>query len=300
MTGRGILRCVLTVLRCVLTVLACSLAAGAGVAANAAASSGASSDATRAVCGSASHSALAGLLSRDITAAVRGRVSSVGLAVDDPGAGLYCGLAADRHYDSASTVKATILAALLREKMREHKSLTSAERELASEMITESDNDAASALWDDVGRAGLQHFLDLAKMTQTVLGAGPLWGLTQITARDETRLLGVLTTKNSVLDATARAYELRLMASVIPDQRWGVPAGTRAGVTVHLKNGWLPLDDDDWVINSIGCFDDADRYYSIVVLTDEDPSMTYGIDTIEDVARVLNRELGRVTGRRAG
>jgi Beta-lactamase enzyme family len=284
---RGILRFVMAVVAG--GVAASAFAAPAVVTANAAGDL----VVTGAICSSASHSALARLLSRDILAAMRDRMSSVGLAVDDPGAGLACGLASDSHYDSASTVKATILAALLREKMEEHQSLTGTERELATEMITESDNDAASDLWYEVGPAGMQHFLDLAKMTQTILGTGPYWGLTQITARDETRLLGVLTTQNSVLDATARAYELRLMASVIPDQRWGVSAGAPAAVTVHLKNGWLPLTSG-WVINSIGCFDGADRYYSIVVLTDNDPSMTYGIDTIEDVARVVNRELGTV------
>jgi Beta-lactamase enzyme family len=240
---------------------------------------------------SATTSALAEKLSRDILAALRDRPSSVGLEVDDPDAGLACDLSASRHFDSASTVKATILAALLHKRMEEHRSLSSRERQLATEMITESDNDAASDLWDDVGRASMQHFLDLAKMTQTILGAGPYWGLTQITARDETLLLGVLTTKKSILSATARDYELRLMASVIPDQRWGVSAGTTAGVTVHLKNGWLPLPSGGWVINSIGCFAGPDRYYSIVVLTDGNPSMDYGIATIEDVARVVNRVL---------
>ena len=269
--------------------LACAMTAGAGVAAHAAVGSVAGGS----ICRSASHSSLARLLSRDISADLRGRASSVALEVDDPRAGLVCGLDASRHDDAASTVKVTILAALLRKKMEEHTSLTGSERKLATEMITESDNDAASDLWDDVGRAGLEHFLDLATMTQTVLGDGPYWGLTQITPRDETRLLGILTSKNSVLDATGRDYVLRLMADVIPDQRWGVSAGKPARVTVHLKNGWLPLTADDWVINSIGCFENSDRYYSIVILTDDDPSMTYGIDTIEDVARVLNRELER-------
>ena len=41
------------------------------------------------------------------------------------------------------------------------------------------------------------------------------------------------------------------MSQVIPAQRWGVPAGARPGVTVHVKNGWLP-DPRLWVVNSIG------------------------------------------------
>ena len=43
-------------------------------------------------------------------------------------------------------------------------------------MITQSDNDAATDLWDEVGMRRLQHFLDLAKMDQTRLGHGRVLG----------------------------------------------------------------------------------------------------------------------------
>lgn len=75
-----------------------------------------------------------------------------------------------RHFLSASVVKATILAALLRKVQAQHRGLTSREKNLAWLMITQSDNAAASDLWDDVGRYRLQRFLDLAAMTHTVLG----------------------------------------------------------------------------------------------------------------------------------
>lgn len=39
-------------------------------------------------------------------------------------------------------------------------------------MITRSDNGAASALWDEDGRARLQRFLGAAGMIHTVLGPG--------------------------------------------------------------------------------------------------------------------------------
>ena len=66
------------------------------------------------------------------------------------------------------------------------------------------------------------------------------WGLTQVTAHDEMLLLELLTRPNSVLTAASRAYQLGLMARVISSQRWGTPAGAPGGVTVHVKNGWLP------------------------------------------------------------
>jgi beta-lactamase class A len=232
-------------------------------------------------------------LSRDIERALRGRASAVAVGVEDPGEGLQCWLDASEHFDSASVVKVTILGALLYRTQDWHKSLTRTEVAQARAMITESDNDAASDLWADVGRRYLQHFLDLAGMTHTFLGPGIYWGLTQITASDEMRLLRLLVTKNTVLDTASRDYALDLMAQVIPSQRWGVTAGAPRGLTAHVKNGWLPLATHGWRIHSIGDFTGRGGGYSIVVLTQDNPSMSYGIDTIEAIAEAVNRDLNR-------
>jgi Beta-lactamase enzyme family len=242
-------------------------------------------------CRSPSHPALAAKLDHNIERALRGRVSEVAVGVDDPGQGLQCWLNGSAHFDSASVVKVTILAALLRKAQERHRYLTRTEAGLAEEMITESDNDAASDLWDDVGRGDLQHFLDLARMTQTHLGPGPYWGLTQITAYNEVLLLRLLLHPNPVLDTRSRDDVLDLMARVIPSQRWGVPVGAPTSLTVHVKNGWLPLDPHGWRIHSIGAFTGRGGDYSIVVLTQDNPTMTYGIDTIEAMAKVINRDL---------
>jgi hypothetical protein len=247
--------------------------------------------ASSAACRSGSDPALAARLAAGIDAAARHRVSAVAVAVSDPATGLHCWLNASAHFDSASVVKATILGALLRRAQDRHVALTRTERALAYAMITRSDNDAASALWDDVGRSYLQHFLNLAKMTSTYLGSGPYWGLTRITAYDETLLLHLLLTENKVLDTSSRDYELSLMARVIPSQRWGVPAGAPTRLTAHVKNGWLPLAPYGWRINSIGGFTGHGGGYSIVVLTQDNPSMAYGIATVEAIARAVNRDL---------
>ncbi len=127
-----------------------------------------------------------------------------------------CALRQNQHFDSASVVKVTILGALLRTAMEQHKYLTSTQVSLTTAMITRSDNNTASTLWARLGRGSLQHFLNLAKMTQTRLGPGGYWGLTQIPAHDELTLLRLLTSTNSVLNAASRAYALGLMARVIP------------------------------------------------------------------------------------
>jgi Beta-lactamase enzyme family len=247
--------------------------------------------ASSAICGSSSHSALAARISRDIQAARRGRVSTVAVAVDDPGLGLGCWLNRFSRFDSASVVKVTILGALLRKAEDQHRYLTATEVARTRAMITRSDNNAASALWAELGRRYLQHFLDVARMAHTVLGPGGFWGLTQITANDQVVLLRLLLNSNAVLNAAARSYALRLMAEVIPAERRGVPVGAPASLTVHVKNGWLPLATHGWRIHSIGCFTGHGGGYSIVVLTQDNASMTYGITTVQAIARVINRDL---------
>jgi beta-lactamase class A len=188
-------------------------------------------------------------------------------------------------------VKATILGALLRKALDQNRFLTGSEVSLARAMITRSDNNAASALWADVGRSSLQRFLNLAKMSQTILGPGGFWGLTQITAHDEILLLRLLLNANAVLDSASRGYALGLMAQVIASQRWGVPAGAPTSLTVHVKNGWLPRATHGWRIHSIGAFTGHGLSYSIVVLTQDNPTMAYGITTIEAIARAIHHDL---------
>jgi hypothetical protein len=81
------------------------------------------------------------------------------------------------------------------------------------------------------------------------------------------------------------------MAQVIASQRWGVPAGAPASLTVHMKNGWLPRATHGWRINSIRCFTGPGGGYSIVVLTQDNSTMTYGVRTVEAIARAINHDL---------
>lgn len=234
--------------------------------------------------------ALAAKLSADVQGALRGRTGHHAVTVYDTLTGVSCYADSDRHFASASIVKAIILAALLRWHQETGVPLSPEEKGEATLMITQSDNDAATYLWDEVGMGRLQHFLDLAKMSETQLGRGGYWGLTQVTAHDEMLLLQLLTTKNSVLSAPSRSYQLGLMARVISWQRWGTPADAPGDVTVHVKNGWLP-DGTGWHINSIGAFTGKNRNYLIAVLTDANTSEQYGINTIQAVAQVVHRDL---------
>ena len=192
------------------------------------------------------------------------------------------------------------MAALLRWHQQTGTPLSAWEKSEATLMITQSDNDAATALWDELGMDNLQHFLNLAGMGETQLGQDGEWGLTQVTAHDEMLLLKLLTAPNSVLDASSRSYQLGLMSQVTSWEAWGVTAGTPSGVAWHVKNGWLP-DATGWHINSIGTFSGHGKDYMIAVLsdnTDMSDDEQYGINTIEDVARLVQGDLNnpKLTG----
>jgi hypothetical protein len=252
-----------------------------------------------AACVSAAHPLLAARMSSGIAGALHGRRSLVGLRVADPGLGLTCGLDAGGHFVAASAIKVTILSALLLKEGGAAR-LTAAQRSLARAMITQSSNAAADRLWAQAGLAGMQRFLNRAGMTHTRLASA--WGLSELTAADEVILLRLLTSPGPVLSAASRSYVLTLMAQVIPSQRWGTPAGTGAGVAVHVKNGWLPYPTGrDWRVNSLGTFAGAGTAYQMAVLTAGNPSMPYGVDTIQGAARVVNRDIAEfVAWQRSG
>jgi hypothetical protein len=232
---------------------------------------------------------LAVALTLKLDRSLAGRESSVGLDETDSLTGITCQYHAEQRFYAASAAKAMILAALLLEAQEQHRQLTTTEKGKAWLMITDSDNDAAQDLYEDVGLAGMQHFLDLAEMRETKLS--DYFGLSMLTAHDEAILLRLLASPNQLLSAASRTYALNLMASVVPSQRWGVTAGAPDSVTVHVKNGWLPYPAGNWEINSLGIFTASHRAYVMAMLTYDNPSMSYGIDTIEAAARVMHSYL---------
>lgn len=249
--------------------------------------------ASTSICTSATHPVIAAKISSGIKAAVAARPGSfVALAIDDPAHGLSCQLNNTDHFYAASVIKVTILSALLL-KVGGPSHLTAAQKNLASLMITQSDNNAAQTLWTEEGIPAVQNFLTKAGMTQTVLNNA--WGLTRITAHDELRQLQVLT-DSTVINGASRAYVLTLMSEVIASERWGVSAGMASAEKLHIKNGWLPYPGtNDWNINSIGAFT-GPLNYEMAILT-APPSLSqgqaesYGIATIQAVAAVFNRDL---------
>ncbi len=193
--------------------------------------------------------------------------------------------------DTASIIKVDILEARL---YQTHGHLSSHERSLATAMIEQSDNNAATALWNADGAAdGLGVYNRRVGLRCTSFDPYGQWGLTLTCARDQLRLVAELAEPDSLLTAYSRGYELYLMEHIISGEAWGISGGVpRTGVTVALKNGWLPYGTAPWVVNSIGIVQGDSRRYFIAVLT-RDATEQDGIDTIAGVSGIVWQNVRR-------
>ncbi|MFF5428745.1 serine hydrolase [Streptomyces griseofuscus] len=193
----------------------------------------------------------------------------------------------DRAYDTASIVKVDILAALLLKAQDERRALTDEERGHAEPMIKRSDNDAADALWKEIGRdPGLTAANQRLGLTSTTAGSSGRWGLTRTTASDQIRLLRAVfdDSAQSPLTPGSRTYIRTLMGEVLPEQSWGVSAVNAAGT--ELKNGWLQRTTTGlWDVNSIGEVTLGGHRCLVAVLSDGSASMSDGVSLVEQAAR---------------
>jgi hypothetical protein len=211
---------------------------------------------------------------------------SLAVGIADPATGDTATYHGGQPFDTASIVKADILAVLLLQHQQLGTTLSPGERDLAAAMIDDSDNRAATALWDAVERApGMLAGNAVLGLHATMPAADGTWGLTTTTAGDQLRLLADLTSPRSPLSAPARAYELNLMRAVEPGQAWGVTAAASARTRPAVKNGWLPADPNgSWVINSIGVVSYAGLTLLIAVLSAGQPSQPAGIRLVQAAA----------------
>lgn len=225
---------------------------------------------------------------------LRHHAGSLAVSIADP----VTGTAATYHggvlFDTASIVKADILAVLLLQHQQLGLGLSGQEQGLAAAMIEDSDNQAASALWNAVeGGPGMEAGNAALGLHDTWPQADGFWGMTTTTAADELRLLADLTSPRSPLSAAARSYELSLMRRVEPSQRWGVAAAADPGTRPAVKNGWLPVGPQGtWIINSIGVIRHAGQPVLIAVLSSGQPSESSGIRQVQDAALAATAAIG--------
>jgi beta-lactamase class A len=195
-------------------------------------------------------------------------------------------------YDTASIVKAQILACMLLHDQDAGHDPTAAEMAWAKPMIRESDNNAATSLFNHVGaRTGVTKCNKRLGLTQTVVNGS--WGLTRTTADDQIRLLSKLVDTRGPLETESRRTAFTLMNTVDPAQRWGIPSIAHSGETTTVKNGWDTRSADGglWAINTIGRVTSGTTNVSVVVLSHDNRSMSAGVTLVEKVAKLTRQYL---------
>jgi len=199
---------------------------------------------------------------------------------------------AERYFPLASVTKVVILVTFLGQAEDAHHALTADERDLATRMITVSDNDAAIALWERIGgTAGMQAYLDGTGL-RGIHPASPeqSWGDTEATPRGIATLLARLR-GGELLDRTNRAFALALMTAVTDEQRWGASAAFAGERDIAIKNGWYPADDG-WRVASAAFATDARQPLVVVVLAEHQPDFDSAVAGIEEVASAIGAAAG--------
>lgn len=198
----------------------------------------------------------------------------------------FYGYRADHVEWSASVVKAMLLVAYLDQPSVARRNLNDYDHSLLHPMITESDNTAATEVRDIVGNGALQALANRVGMTH--FATAQIWGETQITARDQTRLFLHI---DGYIARRHRAYAMRLLASVVPSQRWGIGEVAPRGWKLYFKGGWgygTGLLDHQVALLVRGC-----TRVSVAVLTMYDGSHTYGKATLRGIFSRLLRGFPR-------
>jgi hypothetical protein len=207
------------------------------------------------------------------------RVGASAFAVVDS-QGHLSGTRLHEHFRTASVVKAMMLVAYLQMRSAQHRSLDAADRSLLHPMIHVSDNNAASAVLATVGGGALARVAREAGMSDYAPGVG-WWAFTQTSAADQARFFSLLA---QLIPDQFYGYARGLLMGIDPSQSWGVPAVARSRWQVFFKGGWLPMEG---VVNQVARLERPGVTFTIAVLSSGEPSMGYGEQTIEGVARAL-------------
>ena len=210
----------------------------------------------------------------------------VAVAVDDLTTGASAAYSSTQEFVTASIVKVDILSTLLYQAQQSGHRLSPEEEAVATTMIENSNNDAASDLYDDAGGAkGIDQVNQVFGLSETTVGTDGCWGLTTTTVDDQIRLLRLVFTRPSVLTVQSQDYIQDLMSQVEANQQWGVSAAADDGTPFMVKNGWLPSGTTGrWEINSIGDVVHDGRRMLIAALSEGNATEYSGISLVQTVA----------------
>ena len=207
----------------------------------------------------------------------RHRAGLVSVAVIDT-AGRMRRMKGRRLFVSASVSKAVMLAAYLR---RHRRGVSPGARGLLRAMITQSDNRAAVSIYTSLGDEVIER--TARKAGAPAIDVRGWWSETYLSASAAARFMSKF---RRVIPGPHRHFAMRLLAQVVSYQRWGIPDGIGRGWHIYFKGGWRGTARGQ-LVHEMAVLHSGPRKISLAVLTDGNPSMGYGIETIEGVARRL-------------
>jgi hypothetical protein len=213
----------------------------------------------------------------------RSRQGSVSFTVSDSHGRRY-DLDGYRQFISASVVKAMLMTCFLNTKTLDHQQLTATDRSELRAMITVSDNDAANWVYNQVGDA---HLVFLAhRLGMRHFSVAGYWGYAQVTTNDQALLMSKL---DRAVYRPYRAYARSLLSSVVSWESWGIPQVAHPlGWKVFFKGGWRGTVRGQ-LVHQVARLERRNEVIVICVMTDGDPSQSYGEETIAGIARNLLR-----------
>ena len=182
---------------------------------------------------------------------------------------------------SRSVVKAMYMTAYLRRADVRRRSLRADERGLLGPMIRRSDNRAAATVLGMIGEGSVVGLARRARM-RCFAPAFPIWGDSTTCAADQTRFFLRL---ERLLPKRHRDYAMRLLATIVPAQRWGIGSLHPPGWTIHFKGGWGSGTGE--AEHQVALLRRGDERISVAVFTTGNPSAAYGRKTQRGVAARL-------------
>jgi beta-lactamase class A len=219
------------------------------------------------------------------------RAGVVGVGVID-NQGRVRGVHDRRRFVTASVIKAMLLVSYLRKVDHQRRGLTRYERSRLRPMITVSSNKAATWVYNRVGDIRLRRLARRADMDQFSVCCSS-WTYALFSARDQAKFFWEL---ERLTPPRFRDYATKLLRSVVSRQSWGIPRVARPrGFSVFFKGGWRGTALGR-LVHQASFIRYRDTAFSLAVLTDGNPSKSYGIRTIAGVARRILRVKPGVSG----
>lgn len=219
-----------------------------------------------------------GVLSPQLGTYLQARGNQIGVTVYDVTHNTFYTYNGNRTFFTGSSVKVPIILTYLDTEEHEGAEPNTSDVALLTQMIEQSDNNAAQVFYDRLGDgppiAAYLNRLGVTSYTPNPQG----FGWSTFTSTGMVRLL-IQLEQGTILTAHDRAFTLNLMEHVVSYQQMGIGQTAPKGATYAMKDGWVTGPDGLWNANTSGIVWTKNDTYIISVYVGEQYSLgtAYGM-----------------------